>query len=113
MLYRFKSKATGDTLMLQPQAEQFLRALGREPAARGIIETADMAAALQDLQQAIVADEQDRSGRDVADEAAAVAASEATGPTGRDPVPLRRRLWPMVQMIERAQAAGEPVVWGV
>jgi hypothetical protein len=26
---------------------------------------------------------------------------------------LRRRLWPMVEMIRRAQAAGEPVVWGV
>jgi hypothetical protein len=26
---------------------------------------------------------------------------------------LRRRLWPMVEMIRRAQAADEPVVWGV
>jgi hypothetical protein len=32
---------------------------------------------------------------------------------GRDPIALRRRLWPMVEMIRRAQAADEPVVWGV
>ena len=32
---------------------------------------------------------------------------------GQDPIALRRRLWPMVEMIRRAQAADEPVVWGV
>ena len=29
------------------------------------------------------------------------------------PVALRQRLWPLVEMLRRAQAAGEPVVWGV
>jgi hypothetical protein len=28
-------------------------------------------------------------------------------------VALRQRLWPMVDMLKRAAAAGEPVVWGV
>ena len=30
----------------------------------------------------------------------------------RPPVGLRQRLWPFLQMIERAQSADEPVVWG-
>lgn len=109
MLYRFKSKATGPTLMLQPQAEQFLRTLGREPAARGIIEPGDMSAALQALRQAVEDDDRLRAG-DGPDDGAAQAKAEAAG---RDPVSLRRRMWPMMEMLERAKAADEPIVWGV
>jgi hypothetical protein len=29
-----------------------------------------------------------------------------------DHVSLRQRVWPMVEMMKRAQAAGEPIVWG-
>jgi diguanylate cyclase (GGDEF)-like protein len=39
--------------------------------------------------------------------------AEADDDTGRDSVSLRRRVWPMVQMLERAHAASEPIVWGV
>lgn len=105
MIYKFRSKAAGDTVMLGPQGDQFLRAIGREPSAQGIIEVAAMPAALTALQQAI---EQDAAARaqQPADEALLEAA-------GQDPIALRRRLWPMVEMIRRAQAADEPVVWGV
>lgn len=105
MLYKFRSKATGDLLMMGPQGDQFLRALGREPAPRGILETAAMDTALEALERAIKEDERVRDGAGD-DEAAALAA-------GRDAVSLRRRLWPMVEMIRRARAAGEPIVWGV
>ena len=110
MLYRFRSKATGDTLMLGPQAEQFFRALGREPAARGILEVEAMPRALQALSDAIEADDAARAATAGQDDAQRDAAAEAAG---RDPVSLRRRLWPMVEMLRRAQDAGEPVVWGV
>ena len=105
MIYKFRSKAAGDTLMLGPQGDQFLRAIGREPAAKGIIEVQAMAAVLASLQQAIDRDEAARAQGPQED-----AALEAAG---IDPVSLRRRLWPMVEMIRRAQAADEPVVWGV
>ncbi|MFY7855089.1 MAG: DUF1840 family protein [Rubrivivax sp.] len=26
---------------------------------------------------------------------------------------LRQRLWPMIEMLRRSHAGGEPVVWGV
>ena len=110
MLYRFRSKATGDTLMLGPQAEQFFSALRREPAPRGIIEPEAMGAALEALRAAIEADDAARAASAGLDEPQREAAAEAAG---RDPVALRRRLWPMVEMLRRAQAAGEPVVWGV
>lgn len=110
MLYRFKSKATGDILMLQPQGERFLRALGREPSAQGILEPADMAAALGALQKAM---EDDERARDLGLRRDDDQAASAIDAENQQPVSLRQRLWPMVEMIERARAAGEPVVWGV
>ncbi len=46
MLYKFKSKATGDVIMLGPNGDALLRALGRTPAPKGIVEPADMPAAI-------------------------------------------------------------------
>jgi len=107
MLYRFRSKATGDTLMLGPQAEQFFGALGRDPAPRGIIEPQTMDAALQALRAAIEANDAARAARAGLDDGQREAEA-----AGRDSVTLRQRLWPMVEMLRRAQEAGEPVVWG-
>lgn len=106
MLYKFKSPATGDLIMLGPNGDQMLRLLGREPAPRGIIETVSMAAAIAALQSAIT----DAEAPAAADaDNAAEAGDEGAG---RNAVGLRQRLWPMVEMLRRAQAAGEPVTWG-
>jgi len=47
----------------------------------------------------------------------AAIAREETPPEDEDerlpPVGLRQRLWPMIEMLRRAHAAGVPVVWGV
>jgi hypothetical protein len=106
MIYKFKSPATGDLIMLAPQGDQLLRLLGREPAAQGVIEACDMPAALQTLQAAIAAAE-----------APADAPADPAGGANRDepapPVGLRQRLWPMVEMLRRAQAADARIVWGV
>ena len=96
MIYKFKSKATGDVIMLPGNGDQLLRAIGREPAAKGIIEPGDMPAAIAALQAAVAADEQPADNEDKP-----------------APVGLRQRLWPMVEMLRRAQGAGEAVVWGV
>jgi len=107
MIYKFKSKATGDTIMLGPNGDQMLRLLGREPALKGIIEVAAMPAAIAALQAAVTADDAARTGRSDADD------GDEAAEGARDPVSLRSRLWPMVEMLKRAQSAGEPVVWGV
>jgi hypothetical protein len=95
MIYKFKSKAAGDVIMLQPHGDQLMRLMGREPAAKGIIETADMPAAIRALQEAA---------------AQAAAPADSDGERG---VGLKQRVWPMIEMMKRAQAAGEPIVWGV
>ena len=109
MIYKFKSKATGDTIMLAPQGDQLLRLIGRDPAAKGIIEVAAMAAAVAALQRAVEDDEAARKEQGSARQGDEHA--EASG--APESISLRRRVWPMVEMLKRAQAAGEPIVWGV
>lgn len=107
MIYKFKSKAAGDVIMMGPAGDQVLRALGREPAVQGIIEPDAMPAAVAALEQAIAADEAARK------QAEQDAAAEGRKLPPREGVTLRQRAWPLVEMLRRAQAAGEAIVWGV
>jgi hypothetical protein len=98
MLYKFKSAATGDVIMLQPQGDELLRLLGREPAAKGIFEAQALPAAMATLEAAIARSEQP--------------ADNEQDPDSPRAVGLRQRLWPMVEMMKRAHAAQKPIVWG-
>ena len=69
MLYKFKSKAAGDVVMLEETAHQVLRILGREPQAKGILEVAAMPAATAAIEAAVEEEEQAR--REAQAEAAA------------------------------------------
>jgi len=102
MLYKFKSKATGDLIMLGVNGDRVLRLMGREPAPRGIFEVAAMPGLIAALQAAVAADE------------AARRAAAAEGPTASpgDAVALRQRVWPLVEMLRRCHAAQEVIVWG-
>lgn len=97
MIYKFRSPATGELIMLGPQGDQMLRLIGREPASQGIIEPAAMAGVIDTLLAAVAADEVPAEDED------------AKVPS----VGLRQRLWPMVEMLKRARAADAAVVWGV
>lgn len=106
MIYKFKSKASGDVIMLGPNGNRLLELLGRAPAAKGIFEPADLPQAIATLEAAIAA----------AEVAARERAAEGAGdePAGAEsPVSLRQRLWPMIEMMRRAHAADVPIVWGV
>jgi hypothetical protein len=107
MIYKFKSKASGDIIMMGPTGDALLRALGREPSAQGIIEPAEMVAAIAAIEQAVATDAAARA------EAEHEAAARGERLPPRDAIALRQRLWPMVDMLRRAAAADTPVVWGV
>ena len=107
VIYKFKSKAAGDVIMMGPNGDALLRLLGRQPAPKGIIEPAACGAAIAAIEQALQADEAARA------EAEADAAARGEALPAREGVGLRQRLWPMVEMLKRAAAAHEPVVWGV
>jgi uncharacterized protein DUF1840 len=107
MIYKFKSKAAGDLIMLQPHGDALLRVLGREPADQGIIEPAAMDAAIAAIQAAIAEDERERA------EAERDAAAQGRKLPPRQGIAPRQRYWPMIEMLRRAQQAGQPIVWGV
>jgi len=102
MIYKFRSRATGDVIMLGPHGDHLLSLLGREPAAKGIIEVAHMADVMARIEAAVAADE-----------AARAEAAQTGQPLPGDAVGLRQRVWPMLEMLRAAQAADQPVVWGV
>jgi hypothetical protein len=102
MLYKFKSKAAGDVIMLGPNGDQVMRLVGREPAAKGIFEVEDMPALISALERAVAADDAARKPDGKADE-----------PQGKgDSVSLRQRVWPLVEMLRRCQSANQVMTWG-
>ena len=103
MIYKFKSKAAGDVIMLGPNGDHVLRLIGKEPAATGIIAPAAMPAAMAAIEQAVAADEAARQG--------ATEPARAAAPADR--ISLRQRAWPLVEMMKRAHAANQEIVWGV
>lgn len=107
MLYKFKSKAAGNVIMTGPAGDQLLRAMGREPSPKGIIEPDAMPAAIAAIEAAVAADEAARA------EAEAAAAAEGRKLSPREGVTLRQRAWPLVEMMKRAHQAGKEIVWGV
>jgi len=107
MIYKFRSKAAGDVIMMGPNGDEVLRIIGKSPAPKGIIEPADMPAAVAALEQAVAADDARR--KQAEEEAAAQGRKLAHG----DGVSLRQRAWPLVDMMKRSHAADNEIVWGV
>ena len=107
MIYKFKSKAAGDVIMMGPAGDQVLRTIGKEPAGQGIIEAGAMPAAIAAIEQAIAADEAARA------QAEKEADAEGRQLPPREGVSLRQRAWPLVEMMKRAHAADTAIVWGV
>jgi len=107
MLYKFKSKATGDLILLEPQGRQFLSLIGKSVEPKGIIEPEHMGQAILALQNAVKTEE--------AQQAQAVAQAQAEGhaPPKFEAISLRQRCKPIIDMLQRCEKAGQAIVWGV
>jgi Domain of unknown function (DUF1840) len=107
MIYKFKSKAAGDVIMMGPAGDEVLRLIGKPAAPQGIIDVAAMPAAITAIERAVAADEAARAQaeKDAADEGRKLGA--------RDGVTLRQRAWPLVEMMKRSIGEGADIVWGV
>lgn len=113
MLYKFKSKATGDLIMLEPQGKQILKLIGKEAGAKGIILPSEMMAAIGALHAAV---EQEALAIQAAKVAAATADPQAEAPIVADgprTISLKQRVVPFIDMLRRAHAEDKEVVWGV
>lgn len=109
-MYRFKSKADGDLIMMAPVGDQMLRLIGREPAAQGIIEVAALPQAIAALERALAGAEA-QAGK--TGHATSAAADVDDGSDGARAVGLRQRAWPLLEMMRRSLAQRADIVWGV
>ena len=107
MLYKFKSKAAGDLIMLEPNGRRVLEIIGKDPGPKGIIEPAQMPAALAALDAAIAREESEQQA--AADEAKA----KGEVPPRPPEVSLRQRAVPFIDMLKRFEKVGAEIVWGV
>ena len=104
MLYKFKSRATADLIMLEPHGRQIVSILGKAPGASGIVTAAQIPAAIAALEAAVAADEAQPPVDEAQDEAAA--------DDRKDAVRLRQRAAPFIDMLRRSAAEGVDVLWG-
>ena len=94
MLYKFKSKETGDLIMLEPDAKRLLKIMGREDQIKGILLVDQIPAAIEALDRAIQQEESD-------------------GPLDPKIFSLRQRSQPMLKMLQTCLRKSVDVVWGV
>ena len=105
MLYKFKSRAAADLIMLEPQGRQIVTIMGKAPGASGIVTAVQIPAAIAALEAAVAAEEVQPPGDDADDESTTEERTEA--------VRLRQRVTPLIEMLRRSAAANVDVVWGV
>ena len=107
MLYKFKTKATGDLIMLEPNGRRVLEIIGKDPGPQGIILPEQMPAAIAALEAAIAREEEQHK--------AAIEEAKAKGevPPKFDAIALRQRAYPFIDMLRRASEQEKEVVWGV
>jgi cyclopropane-fatty-acyl-phospholipid synthase len=97
MLYKFKSRAAADLIMLEPQGRQVVTIMGKTPGASGIVTAAQIPAAIAALESAVASEE----------------AQQASADAGGEDVRQRQRVAPLIDMLKRSAAADVDVVWGV
>jgi len=107
MLYKFKSKAAGDLIMLEPNGRRVLEIIGKSAQPKGIILPEQMPAAIAALEAAIAHEEAQRKA--AADEARV----EGEPLHAFEGISLRQRAVPFLDMLRRCEQAGQEVVWGV
>ena len=110
MLYKFKSRATADLILLEAHAWRLLQIIGKEPTPHGIVMVAQIPAAIAALEAAVALDEEQHAQARAARHAEgldAVEADEAKPETVR----LHQRAAPLIEMMRYSLAEKHDVVW--
>jgi hypothetical protein len=105
-LYRFKSRETGDLVMLQQHGRRILEILGKSTD-KGVIQSSEMAAAQVALREAAEAEVEEQNRLREEAKAKGEVAPEF------DQVSLHTRNLPFVEMMQRCAQAKVDIVWGV
>ena len=115
MLFKFKSKACADLIMLEADGRRILKAMVGDDPVKGIVVAADLPQALARLESAVAQDEALRKLR-AEKTAARQAGQERTEDEEEAALPairLAQRATPMLQMIRCCMAEQADLVWGV
>ena len=109
-MYKFKSRAAGDLIMLEPNGLQILQIIGKDDSPtplKGILLPEEMPGAIAALEAAIVQDEKARA------ELLEEAKKNGEPPPRFDGISLKLRALPFIEMIRRCHKADKEIVWGV
>jgi hypothetical protein len=110
MLYKFKSQATGDLIMLEPNGRQILRIIGKDHTdslTQGILAPSDMPKAIAALQTAIAQEEALQKQHELE------ALDKGEAPERLESVSLRQRAAPFIDLLKRCHQEDADLVWGV
>ena len=113
MLFKFKSKAAADLIMLEADARRLLKIMLGDDPVKGIVLSQDLPAVLAKIDAAVLHDEALRKAR--AEKTQQVMKEDQDGADEPElpAVRLAQRAAPMQQMIQRSIAEASDIVWGV
>ena len=110
MLYKFKSRATADLIMLEPIGRRVLQILGKDAdQAQGIITVEQIPAAIAALQKAVAQEEAAAAAAPPPQTDEGASTDDIKDPSER--VWLRQRVVPFIEMLQDSAAAGREVTW--
>lgn len=108
-MYKFKSPAAADLIMLEPNGKKILSIIGKDSEtqpAKGIVLPAEMPAAIVALQAAIVAEDEARARIE------AQAKERGEDAPRLEGISFKQRAVPFIEMLTRCQKANQEIVWG-
>jgi Domain of unknown function (DUF1840) len=111
MLFKFKSKAASDLIMLEADARKLLQIMLGDDSVKGIVLAKDIPRCITALQEAVLQDEAAR--KRLAEKAACADDGDDSDGVVLDAVRLSQRATPMLKLLERSRAEASDVVWGV
>jgi Domain of unknown function (DUF1840) len=103
MLYKFKSKAAGDVIMLAPQGQRVMEAWGKVVGAPGIVRAADLPAAIAEAAASAEIAERERVTQE--------ALTKGEPKPLFDPLTLAVRFSPLIDHMKRAIQEQADLTW--
>lgn len=108
MLYKFKSQASAEVIMLPANGDQMLSIIGKEVSPQGIITVEQIPAAIAAIEAAIAAGEAAEKAP-----AAGEGAEKEEKMSEEDAINLAQRAAPFLALLKESKEGGASVVWGV
>jgi hypothetical protein len=110
MLFKFKSKAASDLIMLEPDARALLQMMLGDDPVKGIVLAQDLSTVIARLESALARE----SANSQAHKRAADSSEKEDSLEDKDAlVQVGQRAAPMLQMLKRCLAEQSDLVWGV